>query len=142
MFFEIGVLKNFAVFTGKHQRWSLFLIKLQTWMPTKRLQHSCFPVNIAKFSRTPFLKNTSDDCICKMMKFYKDICWLFFSQDDVKWVVKTQKYLQSVEMYFYGYFLTKFFITPRRAEAITYENFVPAERVRVHINNTLKISHS
>ena len=26
MFFKIGVLKNFAIFTGKHLRWSLFLI--------------------------------------------------------------------------------------------------------------------
>ena len=29
MFFKIGVLKNFAVFTGKQQYWSIFLIKLQ-----------------------------------------------------------------------------------------------------------------
>ena len=27
MFFKIGVLKNFTNFTGKHLRWSLFLIK-------------------------------------------------------------------------------------------------------------------
>ena len=53
MFFKISVLKNFAVFTGKHQLWSLFLIKLQTWRSAKRLQHRCFPVNIAKFLRTP-----------------------------------------------------------------------------------------
>ena len=29
MFFKIGVLKNFAIFTGKHPWWSLFLIKLK-----------------------------------------------------------------------------------------------------------------
>ena len=29
MFFEIGVLKNFAIFRGKHLCWSVFLIKLQ-----------------------------------------------------------------------------------------------------------------
>ena len=29
MFFKIGVLKHFAIFTGKHVCWSLFLIKLQ-----------------------------------------------------------------------------------------------------------------
>ena len=29
MFFKIGVLKSFANFTGKHQCWSLFLIKLK-----------------------------------------------------------------------------------------------------------------
>ena len=26
MFFKIGVLKNFAIFTGKHMCWSLFLV--------------------------------------------------------------------------------------------------------------------
>ena len=39
MFFKIGVLKKFAVFTGKHQLWSLFLIKLETWKSTKRFQY-------------------------------------------------------------------------------------------------------
>ena len=27
LFFKIGALKNFAIFTGKHLYWSLFLIK-------------------------------------------------------------------------------------------------------------------
>ena len=31
MFFKIGVYKNFAIFTGKHLCWGLFLIKLQAW---------------------------------------------------------------------------------------------------------------
>ena len=31
-------------------------------------------------------------------------------------------------MYFYGYFLIKFFVALRRTEAITWENFVPAKR--------------
>ena len=31
MFFEITVLKKFAIFTGKHLCWSLFLIKQQSW---------------------------------------------------------------------------------------------------------------
>ena len=52
MFFEIGVLKNFAIFTGKHLWWSLFLIKLKAFK--KRLQHMCFPLNIAKFLRIVF----------------------------------------------------------------------------------------
>ena len=29
MFFKIGSIKNFAIFTGKHLCWELFLIKLQ-----------------------------------------------------------------------------------------------------------------
>ena len=57
MFFKIGVLKNFVIFTGKHLCWSLLLIKL-TPKTSKRLQHRCFLVNIAKFLRTPFLRNT------------------------------------------------------------------------------------
>ena len=45
IFFEIGVLKNFGIFRGKHLCWSVFLIKLQ----------ACnFPVNITKFLRTAF----------------------------------------------------------------------------------------
>ena len=28
MFFKIGVVKNFTIFTGKHLSWNLFLIKL------------------------------------------------------------------------------------------------------------------
>ena len=41
-----GALRNFAKFTGKHL--------------CQRLWHRCFPVNFAKFLRTPFLQNTSD----------------------------------------------------------------------------------
>ena len=56
-----AVLKNFAIFTEKHLSWCLFLYKyanLQSWnFIGKRLQHRCFPVNIAKFLRTPVLKN-------------------------------------------------------------------------------------
>ena len=31
MFFKICILKNVPIITGKHLRWSFFLIKLQTW---------------------------------------------------------------------------------------------------------------
>ena len=33
MFFKIGVPKDFAIFTGKYLRWSLFLTKLQASRP-------------------------------------------------------------------------------------------------------------
>ena len=64
MFFKICVLKIFPVFTGKHLCWRLFLIKLQAFQTYNfikmRLQHRCFPVNIAQFLRTAFfLENTS-----------------------------------------------------------------------------------
>ena len=50
-----GVLRNFAKLTGKHLCHSI-LIKLQasvTWLK-KILLHRSFPVNFAKFLRTPF----------------------------------------------------------------------------------------
>ena len=54
-------IKNFAIFIEKHLRWSLFLNKnvgFQSWnFIKKRLQHRFFPVNIAKFLRTPVLEN-------------------------------------------------------------------------------------
>ena len=58
MFFKVGSLKNFAIFTGKHLCWSLFLIKLQAWacnFVKKRLQRRCFPENIATSFTTTFL---------------------------------------------------------------------------------------
>ena len=52
MFYKKPVLKNFAIVS--------FFIKLQAFRPkniNKRPQYSCFPVNIAKFSKAPILKN-------------------------------------------------------------------------------------
>ena len=46
-FMKKAVLKNFAIFTGKFQAYNF---------SEKRLQHECFPLNIAKFLRTPILK--------------------------------------------------------------------------------------
>ena len=54
-----GVLRNFANFTRKHLSQSLFLNKVAGLSPAilskKRLWRRCFPVNFAKFLRTPFL---------------------------------------------------------------------------------------
>ena len=59
MYFRIGVLKNFAMFTGKTPVLeSLFNkyagLKACNFIK-KRLQHRFFPVKFAKFLRTPFL---------------------------------------------------------------------------------------
>ena len=56
MIFEIGVLKNFAIFTGNT---SVYVVVFSCISIKKRLQHKCFLVNIAKFLRAAFLKNTS-----------------------------------------------------------------------------------
>ena len=49
-----AVFKNFAIFTEKYLCSSIFLIKQIIKI---RLQHRDFPENIAKFLRTPVLKN-------------------------------------------------------------------------------------
>ena len=58
MFFKIGVLKNVARFTGKHQCWSLFFIKLHALracnVMKKRFRYRCFLVKLAKILGTPF----------------------------------------------------------------------------------------
>ena len=58
MFCKKGVLRNFAKFTGKHLCQSLFFNNVEALRPAtllkKRLWHRCFPVNCAKFLRTPF----------------------------------------------------------------------------------------
>ena len=59
MFCKEGVLRNVENFTRKHLNQSLFLNKVAGLSPAtlskKRLWHRCFPVNFAKFLRTPFL---------------------------------------------------------------------------------------
>ena len=61
MFLKIGVLKSFAIFTGKHLCWSLLFNKVAGLRPAvllkkKRLQHRCFLANMEKFLRTAFFK--------------------------------------------------------------------------------------
>ena len=57
------VLRNFVKFTWKHLCQRLFFNKVAGLSPAilfkKRLFRGCFPVNFAKFLRTPFLQNTS-----------------------------------------------------------------------------------
>ena len=64
VFHRKSVFENFAIFTGKHLCQGLFFNKLARLRPVtllkKRIWHRCFPINFAKFLRTPFLySNTS-----------------------------------------------------------------------------------
>ena len=65
-----GVLRNVAKFTGKHLCQGLFSNKVAGLRPVtllkERLWHRCFPVNFAKFLRTPFLRNTSGGYFCTL----------------------------------------------------------------------------
>ena len=65
MFFKIGVLKNFAIFTGKDMCKSLFLIKLKACnFIKKRLQQVFCRTFLNLFLRTPILKSISIRCFC------------------------------------------------------------------------------
>ena len=61
IFINIIVLKNFAIFTGKHLCWSLLLIDLRTWRPAtflKRNSNTEFSREYCKiFKSTYFDKN-------------------------------------------------------------------------------------
>ena len=58
-----SVIKNLSKFTGKHLCMGLFFNKVAglrvATLLKKRLWHRCFPLKFAKFSKTPFLQNTS-----------------------------------------------------------------------------------
>ena len=68
MFCKKGVFKNFSKFTGKHLCQSLYFNKVASRRPAtllkKRLWHRCFPVNFAKFLRTPFFIEHLWCCFC------------------------------------------------------------------------------
>ena len=59
VFYKKDVLKNFANFTEKNLRQSLFFNKVAGLRPATLLKktssHRCFPVNFAKFLRPAFL---------------------------------------------------------------------------------------
>ena len=60
VFRKKDVLRKITKFIGKHLGQSFFFNKVEGIRPTtllkRRLWHRCFPVNLTKFLRTPFLK--------------------------------------------------------------------------------------
>ena len=65
------------VFRISHQRYSMKKDLRPTVLLKKRLWHRCFPVNFAKFLRTPFLQNTSGQLFLCFMAFSD---WEFLPQ--------------------------------------------------------------
>ena len=76
----------------------------------KRLQHRCFPVSIAKFSRIPFLKN-----ICKrLLEFVLKPFFSSENHDNQRRIQNTVKHLRRSFLRKYTYdntVLTLFFIS-------------------------------
>ena len=72
MFLGKDALKICSKFTGEDSCQSVISIKLLCFadlrpatLLKKRLWHRYFPVNFAKFFRTPFSQNTSGGCFCE-----------------------------------------------------------------------------
>ena len=64
MLLQIGILKNFAIFTGKRLCWSIFLIKFIK----KRLQHGCLSLNLTK--------------VLRAAKVLEHLRWLFLEAEE------------------------------------------------------------
>ena len=86
------LLKNFAMFTGKHLCWNLCFNKnagLQTCnFIKKRLQHRCFLDNTAKFLRTAILRNICERLLLRVFPFmnvilHEQITSYIGSEEDV-----------------------------------------------------------
>ena len=72
------VLRNFVKFTGKHLCQCWLRLRPATLLK-KRLRHGCFPVNFAKFLKTPFLT------------------------EQLRWLLLFLKKTISFTVYIYGY---------------------------------------
>ena len=87
LFFKIGVLKTFANFTGKHQCWSLFLLKRDSNTHVK-LRHKCEIFKNNVFYSTPLVAASEQiqdisvvHCVEKgeviLWSFSTSLPWLF-----------------------------------------------------------------
>ena len=70
VFHKKAVLKNFAIFTGKHLRWSLFSMKLQAFTATILLKrHSntgVFLWTLQNFQEQLFWRTSGNGCFCSL----------------------------------------------------------------------------
>ena len=104
MFHKKAVLKNFAIFTGRHLCWNLFFNKnagLQgPSFIKKRLEHRCFFANIEKFLRTPILKNI---CERLLLRFSLELFSIWTnnmgSEEDVFSKTKQNKNRSKTQLY-------------------------------------------
>ena len=105
-----GVPRNFAKFTEKHLCQSLFFNKVTDLRPAallkKKLWHSCFSVNFAKFLRIPFLQSTSGRLLWRVLDikftFLKSLIFLFYTQASAIFSVETTLLSHMQHFLIYG----------------------------------------
>ena len=76
MFFKGGVLKSYAIFTGKHLRWSPFLIKFQSFRPAtlKVTPMKVFYCDYCKIFKNSFFHRTpplAASVTCERRSYFK-----------------------------------------------------------------------
>ena len=116
-----GVLRNFAMFLGKHLCQSLFFNKVAGLRPAtllkKRLWHRHFPVNFAKFLRTPLVAG-SEDCV-STRKYWRNSNFIkkrlrhrcfrcFFYR--INFIKKKKTSIQVFSCEYYEIFMSSFFM--------------------------------
>ena len=74
MFFQIGVLKNFANFTEKPLCWSLFLIKLQHFKSPKETPTQVFSYEICEIFNNTFFYKTPPVAASELVILVSYIC--------------------------------------------------------------------
>ena len=84
MFFKVGVLKSYAIFTGKHLRWGHFWTKFQSFRPTtlKVTLTKVFFCEYCKIFKNSFFHRTppvAASVNCKRRSLFQDMTSLFLS---------------------------------------------------------------
>ena len=110
VFCKKGVLTNFVKYTGKHLCQRLFFNKVSGLRPEtllkKSLWHRCFPVNFAKFLRTPFL---TEHLQWLLLNFIQSVfCLLDIKHNCVKvWVTPNKKFQLRFFIFLFIVFTSK-----------------------------------
>ena len=86
MFFKGGVLKTYAIFTGKYLHWSHFLIKFQSFRPAtlKVTPMKVFYCDYCKIFKNSFFHRTpplAASVTCERRSLFQDMTWLFLSKN-------------------------------------------------------------
>ena len=103
MFHKKAVLKNFAIFTGKHLCWNLFFNKnagLQgPSFIKKRLEHRCFLRTLRNFQEHLFWRTSANDCFWDFhLNFF---LWTnnIGSEEDIFSKIKQNKNRSKTQLY-------------------------------------------
>ena len=104
MFFKIGVLKNFAIFAGKHLCWSCFLMKLQAWRSAilfKRDSNTgVFLWILQNFQEQLFWRASTNGCFSVSNHKVSNKYWAYFlnQKHDVGWFL-LRRFVDLVRLY-------------------------------------------